>query len=576
MLGELPVAGETDLVSARQTAHAVADLLGFDRQDQARIAAAVSEIARHALSHGGGRVAFSTEHGKGGDQLLVRIADSGHGFADLQDLLDGRSLPSDGRRTGLDAARRLMDRFDIESGPGGTSVLMGRECSGRRFGVTGIEAARAHLRRHEAADLLAALRDQNRELLQSLARLREREEEASRLNRELEDTNRGVLALYAELDQRAEQLRLASELKSRFLSHMSHEFRTPLNSILALSRMLLDGTDGPLGAEQERQVGYIRRSAGDLLELVNDLLDLAKVEAGKTEVRVAAFTVASLFGALRGSLRPLQSKPAVELTFEDAAGLPEVVSDEGKVAQILRNLVSNALKFTPQGEVRVSARFDSFGDRVEFRVRDSGIGIAPDDIERIFDEFSQIEGPHQQYVKGTGLGLSLSSGLAEILGGRIEVESEVGRGSTFTLRIPRHYRAAGQDPRLPCRILIVDDDESMRYLLRQFLRLDGVEVLEAVDGLEGVQRIERDRPQAVVLDLQMPGLDGFGVVEAVRSLSAETRPVIVVLTSMAVSPEIRRRLPGVTTILQKNELTREALHGALSLRSPVAVERDRA
>ena len=174
----------------------------------------------------------------------------------------------------------------------------------------------------------------------------------------MEDTNRGVVALYAELDERAEQLRRASELKSRFLSNMSHEFRTPLNSILALSRLLMDRTDGPLTVEQERQVTYIRRSAESLTELVNDLLDLAKVEAGKLEIRPSYFTIGELFGALRGVMKPLQQNDAVDLIFEDVTDCPPLFTDEAKLAQILRNLISNALKFTERGEVRVAAAFD--------------------------------------------------------------------------------------------------------------------------------------------------------------------------------------------------------------------------
>ncbi len=158
------------------------------------------------------------------------------------------------------------------------------------------------LQKDASADPLEALRQQNRELMQSLEEIRRKDEESKQLDQELSDTNRGVVALYAELDERAEQLRHASELKTKFLSNMSHEFRTPLNSVLALSRLLLDRIDGELTAEQERQVGYIRRSAEGLLEMVNDLLDLAKVEAGKVDIRSDRFYHRELFGGLRGAL----------------------------------------------------------------------------------------------------------------------------------------------------------------------------------------------------------------------------------------------------------------------------------
>ena len=193
-------------------------------------------------------------------------------------------------------------------------------------------------------------------MLFQLQELERRRDELLHLNQELQDTNRGVVALYAELDERADHLRRADELKSRFLSNMTHEFRTPLNSILALTRLLLGQTDGRLTAEQQTQVQFIRKSAENLSELVNDLLDLARVAAGKTTLSPVEFTADSLFGALRGMLRPLLVGDAVALVFEECSDLPPLVTDEAKVSQILRNFISNALKFTPRGEVRVWAR----------------------------------------------------------------------------------------------------------------------------------------------------------------------------------------------------------------------------
>src|SRR6185437_12717606 len=234
------------------------------------------------------------------------------------------------------------------------------------------------------------LKQQNKDLLNTLEMLRTKQEELAQLNRELDETNRGVVALYAELNEKADFLQHASELKTRFLSNMSHEFRTPLNSIMALSQILLDRLDGDLSPEQDRQVRYICNSAKDLTELVNDLLDLAKVEAGKVTLRPSRFNVSSLFAALRGMLRPLlSSNSSVVLTFEDTDDIPEMYSDEAKVSQILRNFISNALKFTERGEVRVSAALASDGC-VIFSVVDTGIGIAPEDQERIFQEWAQV------------------------------------------------------------------------------------------------------------------------------------------------------------------------------------------
>ncbi|HEX5870603.1 MAG TPA: ATP-binding protein, partial [Longimicrobium sp.] len=287
-------------------------------------------------------------------------------------------------------------------------------------------------------DPVEELQRQNAELVAALAEVRTRQEEMARLNQELEDTNRGVVALYAELDTRMEQLRRANKLRAQFMSYMGHEFRTPLDSILALSGLLLERVDGPLEPEQEKQVTFIRRSAQDLLGLVDDLLDTARVEAGKAAVRPTPFTVGDLFNALRATLRPLLAGESTQLWFDDASRVPPLLTDEPKVAQILRNLVSNALKFTEAGEVRVSARKGE-ADRIVFTVADTGVGIAPEDQARIFEDFAQVDGHVQRRRRGTGLGLPLSRKLAELLGGTLGVESEPGRGSVFTLELPREY-----------------------------------------------------------------------------------------------------------------------------------------
>ena len=187
--------------------------------------------------------------------------------------------------------------------------------------------------------------------------LEKRQEDFARLNVELDETNRGVVALYAELEEKAVALRRADEIKSRFLSHVSHEFRTPVNSVLALTRILLDRVDGDLSAEQEKQVSYIRDAAQQLAEIVNDLLDLAKVEAGKIEVHSTLIDLSQFFGATRALMRPLVTRESVNLVFEEPAAGLTVYTDESKLGQILRNLISNALKFTQHGEVRVAAHF---------------------------------------------------------------------------------------------------------------------------------------------------------------------------------------------------------------------------
>jgi signal transduction histidine kinase/CheY-like chemotaxis protein len=562
----VPIESEPDVVTVRQRAHRLAELLGFDRQDQTRIATAVSELARNAFSYGGGgRAEFILDPAPSPQVFHVRISDKGPGIADVQTILDGQYRSKSGMGLGILGARRLMNHFSIDSKVGkGTAVEIGHDLPERAAPVTRAKLAEiaAALQKDSASNPLEALRQQNRELMQSLEEIRRKDEESKQLDQELSDTNRGVVALYAELDGRADQLRHASELKSKFLSNMSHEFRTPLNSVLALSRLLLDRIDGDLTPEQERQVGYIRRSAESLLELVNDLLDLAKVEAGKVDVRPSTFTVAQLFGGLRGALRPLLASQAVELTFDIPDKVPNLFTDEAKVTQILRNLISNALKFTEQGEIKVTASYDADMGLLNLSVRDTGIGIAPPDHERIFEEFSQVDTKIQKRVKGTGLGLPLSRSLAELLGGELTIESVLGQGSVFTLSIPpergdpsRAQRGEDDDHK---RVLLIDDDETFRYVMRQIITSEPrYEFIEAVDGDVGLKAAREQKPDVIILDLQMPTMDGFTVLQELGADSRTSVTPVIVSTSLNVNAELKARLPAGTRVISKNTISRE-------------------
>jgi CheY-like chemotaxis protein/two-component sensor histidine kinase len=343
---------------------------------------------------------------------------------------------------------------------------------------------------------------------------------------------------------------------------MSHEFRTPLNSVLALSRLLLDRIDGELNVEQERQVGYIRRSAESLLELVNDLLDLAKVEAGKVDIKPVAFSISNLFGSLRGALKPLLTGQSVDLVFDAESGIPGLYTDEAKLTQILRNLISNALKFTEQGEVRVTARYIADKGFAAFAVRDTGIGIAPADHERIFEEFSQIDTEIQKKVKGTGLGLPLSRSLARLLGGDLTVESVPGQGSVFSVAIPvslgdpSQSRPAGDLSTK--RVLLIDDDETFRYVMKQIVSNETRYIFaEASGGEEGLRMARGERPDVIILDLQMPTVDGFTVLQELAADQRTSTIPIIVSTSMTVNAELKARLPAGTRLISKNTISRE-------------------
>jgi len=401
---KIEIRAEQDVVFARQRAKQIASALGFDRQDQTRLATAVSEIARNAFQYARGGVAeFAVDDGAE-PMLLIAITDTGPGIANLRAVLDGTYQSRTGMGLGLVGSRRLTDHFEIESAPGATRVVIGKALpKGAAAPTPHLLAAIAEkLATRGPPDTLQEIRQQNLELLQTLEALRARQAEIERLNEELAETNRGVLALYAELDDKAQQLRKASDMKTRFLSNMSHELRTPLNSMILLSRLMLSEKDGPLGAEYRTQATFIAQSADSLLDLVNDLLDLAKIEAGKMDLRPARFTVDELLSGLRGMFRPMLAGRDIELIFD--VHCPELImeTDVTKVSQILRNLISNAMKFTERGEVRVTASTQGAG--VEFLVSDTGIGISEEGQKRLFQDFAQLRDEYKRGLRGPALG----------------------------------------------------------------------------------------------------------------------------------------------------------------------------
>lgn len=574
-LVRLDLTHDRDIVAARQRARQVSALLGFDSQDQVRIATAVSELARNAIRHGGGgTVEFAVTNAPGSGSMLAQqpslqivISDRGPGIPDLDDAM--REPLGGELKLGLVAARRLMDSFDVYSGKGrGTTITLGKLLPrrGESFNAARMAAIAKELSVNGTADAATEIEQQNQELLRSLEELRLRKEELARLNAELEDTNRGVMALYAELEERATHLRVADETKTRFLSAASHEFRTPVNSILALSNILLHRLDGDLTTEQEKQVSYIRQAAEQLATMVDDLLDLRKVESGKLQLRVESFTVPDLFGALRGMFKPLSVKDAVSLIFEDGTGLPELHTDQGKVSQILRNFISNALKFTEAGSVRVSAKLAADTDMIVFSVADTGVGIARENHRRVFEEFSQVENPLQKAVKGTGLGLPLSQRLAGLLGGSIDVDSELGKGSVFSLAIPLRLRLASAPgtPALPPqrstqRVLIVDDSEVERYALRQFLSSSLYEVIEAQGGYDGLRLARQSRPDLIFLDLAMPDVHGLEVLKMLKAIDDTRHIPVVIFTSQRPDDIDADQAAAASALLLKSELSREAV-----------------
>ena len=531
---------DQDVVTARQRAAQIAGLLEFDVSDQTRIATAVSEIVRNAFRYAhDGRIAFEIDDESRPQRLLIRVEDRGPGIDRIDDVLSGRDKSTTAMGRGIVGARRLMDRFELTTSPAGTTVVLEKFLPARTARVTGERAARITetVRQRRPQSLIEEVQAQNQQLLRALDELQRKQQELTHLNHELEDTNRGVVALYAELDEKADHLRRADQLKSRFLSNMTHEFRTPVNSIVGLCNLLVDDRQRD-GQPVEPEIVYIRKAADQLSDLVNDLLDLAKVEAGKSIVRPAEFEVRKMFGALRGMLRPLRLNQSVGLVFEDGAGLPPLYTDEGKLSQILRNLVSNALKFTERGEVRIAATADRGAGTITFSVADTGIGIAPDDQARVFEEFAQLEHRLQRGVRGTGLGLPLSRRLSELLGGTLSMQSEAGRGSTFSVTLPIRYEPPGttlppfewvpEPGRLP--LLVVEDACDAQFLYQKLLKSSAFQVYPAASVRQAEAALAEIDPAAIVLDVVLGGEEAWEFLAHLKR-DQRTRAIPVVIVS---------------------------------------------
>jgi signal transduction histidine kinase len=549
--------------------------LGCDEVHQVRLATALSEFGREALSHGAdASAAFSLER----DGALVVVLDSSHAASSQ------RSWSA-----AIDAARKLVGdvtaRVDPASGSLTLTLRLGAPQVKRKAGAASLRAA---LARTSGGEPLDEVRLENRNLIATLDELTARSEELVRLNAELEETNRGVMAmygqladeleetnrgvvaLYAELDDKSAQLNRASEAKSRFFAGVSHELRSPLSSILGLSRLLLDD-DGASRTEQRTQLQLIAASARELLELVNELLDVAKAESGRLVPEPAHVDLDVLFSELRGSMRPL-ARAGVDLEVDAPAGL-EVETDRVLLAQVLRNLLSNALKFTLEGRVRLTAELQSAYELV-ISVSDTGIGIAPEHQERIFEEFFQVRGPLQADRRGTGLGLPYARRVVQTLGGILSLRSEPGAGSTFSVHLPKAWEAMLPDVKSPARrgspagdaasILIVDDDASFRAALRGLLEDFARHVVEARGGNEGLELMRNNRPDVVFLDLRMPDLDGAAVLAAMTS-DASLRDVPVVVVSSAELDDLdRAAVRAAAGFLGKDDVNRDRVRDVLA------------
>jgi signal transduction histidine kinase/CheY-like chemotaxis protein len=361
----------------------------------------------------------------------------------------------------------------------------------------------------------------------------------------------------------------ADRLKSAFVANMSHEIRTPLNSVLALSQLLRDSVAGPLTPDQRKYLEIITRNGQTLLRLIDDILDLSRIESGHLEIDTEDVDLGPQIEAIAEALSPLAMAKELDVTVKLPDDLPLVRCDADRVRQILTNLIGNAIKFTEMGMVRVTA--EARRSVVAINVTDTGVGIPESQLGRIFDEFVQVDSTLARRQGGTGLGLAIASRLARLMGGEISVSSVVGSGSRFTLTLPRaaessekrnvsrlsttgtdtvddiraeaYARGARQEP---TTVLIVEDNEDNLFTLRQMLAPFAFDILTASTGRQAIEICRREMPELVIMDVQMPGMSGLQATGAIRALPGGAKVPILALTAQAMSGDRERILDAGT------------------------------
>jgi signal transduction histidine kinase len=435
-LGDIYVRREADTVKVRDRVRRLAREMGFDSTTQIKITTAVSELTRNIYEYAkAGAISLGVvERGESQVGLQVTARDDGPGIeeAQLRSILRGQYRSPSGLGIGLAGTRRLMDDFEIETAPqAGTRVTVVKwlppEVAARARGRA--EELRASFSADADDSAVEELQQQNRDLMAVLAELEEKREELERLNRQLNESN-------SELNEANARLRELSNMKEEFLALTTHDLRSPLTVISGVISFFTSGRLGELSGEQKNMVAMMERNTQNLIELVNDLLDASKLESGTMRLDFASTDLRLLVKELRETMEPLAKEKEITIDEEIAAELPPLHADRVKLRRVLVNLLSNALKFTRKGgRITVSAeRLDDKMARVS--IRDTGVGIAPDDLARLFDKYEQARSRATRSEKGTGLGLYITRQLVELHGGEISVQSEVGKGSTFSFTIP--------------------------------------------------------------------------------------------------------------------------------------------
>ncbi len=469
----------------------------------------------------------------------------------------------------------------------------------------------------KAEALAQELQEKNEKLEAQNEELQAQSEELIAQSEEIQAQAEELAAQRDALEQKTLEAEEASRLKSTFLSNMSHELRTPLNAILGLTRLMKDGAAGPLNSKQDQYLSIVLRNGNNLLDLINDILDLSRIETGREVVRFDKIHLKGFLESLTTSIRPLAERKGLDFILQLDSGLGTIVSDERKLRQILTNLLGNAVKFTEKGFVKLSVDLQpgKEHDYVHFSVEDSGIGIPPGYEEIIFEPFRQVNESATRKYGGTGLGLNICKKLVGLLGGEIGVKSRSGQGSTFTVVLPVDRRSKNRPsdeeweerlrssllPKLKKEappesafaegipeaeagehhILIIDDDMISIRELGLHLRDAGFKLSFAFDGQAGLRLLQKNRPDLVLLDIKMPIMDGFQVLEHMKTDSDLCDIPVLVLTALDLDQEAEKRLTGnVKGILRKGNLLREDLlreiRSILGDRAKAGLDEDRA
>jgi signal transduction histidine kinase/CheY-like chemotaxis protein/HAMP domain-containing protein len=389
-----------------------------------------------------------------------------------------------------------------------------------------------------------------------------------------------------ELELQKQQLSEANRLKTSFLSNMSHELRTPLNSVIALSGVLNRHLKGQIPEEEYSYLEVIERNGKNLLSLINNILDIARIESGREEIEISEISICDCINEVVEMLQPQAHTKKIKI--KKASGNCEVLikSDGHKIVHILQNLIANAVKFTEKGEVTIAV--EKSDDHVIISITDSGIGISEEHLPHIFDEFRQADGGTSRRYGGTGLGLSIAKKYAHLLGGVINVKSEINKGSEFTLTLPLIYQedniiiddivpygyeissinlsSDNSFLNLPKTILLVEDSEPAIIQLKDFLEESGYQILVAHDGKEGLKIMSEIIPDAIILDLMMPDIDGFEVLETIRNADSTAHTPVLILTAKHITKDELKFLKrnNIYQLIQKGDVNKVQLLNAVN------------